>query len=410
MFAFSYMKKIIAISIMLCLLIASAAFIVFYFENETQEMKSQEIVSQETAEQYIISMLQEERDSDIGETSESHSSDLDYNDNDIYGRYSEKNAWGFVDCVLEIPTIDLRQSIYTGEPDQIEHDLSNWLSVTARSDYILGATHYCIYMHNPRDGSIKISKAQYDLNINDYMIVTKNQFVYLYRVSDIFPEWRNKCTDKYVNNMATDSSKLYIFTCARNEWAGRNLVVEGEVYKIYQLKDWVDNKEQYILDFKKDMGTIENSEYVPESINMTLRSENNQIIAELSTNSFKVVDFCSIGVVDADGRLVESFENPIAYNGEPIKIPQLPVGQYYIGVYENDSEYLDPNPYFVDIDSKTYTTTITTVTEDAEMQDSSDQMMKTVALISLGVAFLFGSVILIKSIVSYTKEKREDEA
>lgn len=73
-------------------------------------------------------------------------------------RYYERNgvtytpdfARGTLDCVLEIPSISLKRGVYTGTREEIEYDLSIWLTTAASSSLELGKTHYAIYGSNPR--------------------------------------------------------------------------------------------------------------------------------------------------------------------------------------------------------------------------------------------------------------------
>ena len=380
------------------------ASVLFYFSTETEDIEKQEHISELIAEEYLVKISQniengESNQEEIVPSTEETISDLDYEDNDVFSYFDESYAWGYVDCVLEIPAIDLRQSIFTGTPAQIEHDLSNWLSVTARADYVLGDTHYCIYMHNPKNKSIKISYAQYDLREKDYMVITKGPVVYLYEVTGVFPEWRDKCTDIYVNNMAVDRDKLYIFTCGRDEWQGRNVVVEGTVRAVYQTSDWNENKEEYIEKYKKAVGLIQ-EEVVEEKERLIMKIESDDKLLKISLYgpNYTKVENCSIGICDVDGYLIDMIENPMQYVGDVITIGQLGEGEYYIGVYENKTDYLDPIPYKIVIDKKTYTQSIVSVDEEAVQKQEQAEIMKIVAIVMLATSFMLGVFAVVKSL------------
>jgi sortase (surface protein transpeptidase) len=400
-------KRIILLFIIIILFCISIFSILYYFSNETEDIENQELISELVAEEYLIYVSQQSSEGtnqDVEPTVPTDSSDLDYTDNEIYSHFEESDAWGYIDCVLEIPAIDLRQSVFTGTPEQIQHDLKRWLSVTARSDYILGDTHYCIYMHNARNKSIKISYAQEKLREKDYMIVTKQNHVYLYQVTGVFGEWRNKCTDNYVNNMTVDNKKLYIFTCGRGEWQGKNLVIEGTVHAVYDTSDWVTNKDQYINEYKKDIGVIiEDPVVEKEQLVMNIETRDQSLIVSLHDENYANVSNCTVGICDVDGYLVEGVENPIPYNGSAIVIPNLPKGEYYIGVYENNTYHLDPIPYKVVIDQQTHTQSVTTVDQEALEQHQRAELTKSIAIIVSIAAIGLGIIVVIK--LAFIKNK-----
>ena len=390
------MKKrmliLLTIMIMLCASIGAA---LFYFSTETDDIEQQEMVGELIAEKYLLSVSQTLDEGNLtteGDPEDEDSfSDLEYDDNEIFSYFDESYAWGNIDCVLEIPAIDLRQSIFTGTVEQIEHDLGRWLSVTARADYVLGDTHYCIYMHNPKNKSIRISYAQYDLHEKDYMIVTQGQVVYLYEVTGVFPEWRNKCSDNYVNNMATPRDKLYIFTCGRDDWQGRNVVVEGTVHAIYQLSDWMENMDKHIENYKKAVGTIqqENVEAI-SSLHMSVEAQDASLLITLTGPNYTSIKNCSIGVCNADGYLIDGDNRVTEYNGSPITMSGLTEGEYYIGVYENETEYGDPMPVKVIVDKQTYTKKIVAVDDDVQQNEQKENLIKSIALFMLTTAVVFG--------------------
>jgi sortase (surface protein transpeptidase) len=401
-------KKILPIVIIMCIAATMFVSIFKHFESESQEVQSQEQISDRLAEEYLINIKQQEESQPSetipNEEEPSLPSDLEYDDNEIYSYFDESYAHGKIDCVLEIPSIDLRQSVFTGTVEQIEHDLSRWLPVTARTDYILGSTHYCIYMHNPRDKSIQISKAQECMKIDDYMIVTKEQYVYFYRVSNIFAEWRNKCSDMYVNNMATSADKLYIFTCGRGEWQGRNLVIEGTIYDVYKTSEWINKKDEIIAQYKTHL--IDEPIVEPENkgaLLLDLQASKNNIIATLKSPNFTQVDGCLIGIVNEDGQAINGFEKPLECKNGEVTFQNLQDGTYYIGVYDNNTEFADPLPYKVTVGTNQITIT-DVVQENQEFEDESS-LAKKIAISSAVLTFIFGIVLIVKIVISEIKNK-----
>jgi sortase (surface protein transpeptidase) len=388
---------IIFVLILLCLL---AMLLMICFRNDTSEIESQEKVSRLIAEEYLIYVSQQENADNQEDTDADQvpASDFDYQDNHIYSRYDESYAWGHVDCVLEIPALDLRQSIFSGTVEQIEHDLKHWLPVTARANYMLGSSHYCIYIHNPTDKSIRISYAQELLKTTDYMVVTQGNTVYFYEITAIFPEWRNKCTEEYVNNMNIPSDKMYIFTCGRGEWQGRNIVIEGTVHNVYNAKDWNENKDHYVAEYKKDIAHLDVDEpAVQEQLFMSTNIKNNSLYVAIYNKNYISVNDCTIAILDTDGHLIENIQNPIEYQGAEILIPQLPSGEYYIGVYENNTEYLDPLPCKITIDKNLHVEDVVVVDDSDTRNDRQSETMRKISIISLSVSIIFGTIIIVKN-------------
>ena len=390
-------KVFLGIFIIAWITIVCCAFLLLSTNN--QDIHQQEQLNEVTANEYLVQITQEHETESETNTIPS---DLDYEDNELYQDFSEDNAWGYVDSVLEIPKINLRQSVYSGRPYQIEHDLRNWMAVTARADYILGETHYCIYIHNPSDGSIKISRAQTELDPGDYLLVTQKEHVYLYKVTNIFPEWRYKCTTKYVDNMATDNTLLYIFTCGIDEWQGRNMVIEAEVDSVYTVSDWNKNKDQYINDYKERVGIIEKKEEKSALI-MDLEFDK-ELKISLTTPNYTKAFGCSIAVCDKDGQLVEGFQNPIEYN-DIITIPQLADGEYYIGVYDNESGYSNPDPFKVTVNNTESTKEISTVTKVVEQNKQRENIIKYAAISMVGAMSIMSFVMFFRQI-SVKKNKK----
>lgn len=397
------MKKNIVIIIVLLLFLLTIIGILFAFDSETDEMQFQEDIGEQIADKYLIDIskeyLEQENTEIVTGPTETYPSDLEYDDNEIYSYYDESDAHGHVDCVLEIPAINLRQSIFTGTVEQIQHDLSKWLAVTARSDYILGSSQYCIYMHNPRDKSIQISLAQETLKAGDYMVVTQKGTVYLYSITNVFSEWRNKCSEKYVNAFNVGSDKLYIFTCARGEWQGKNLVIEGTVYEAYSLTDWTKNQDEYIAKYKNEINGVI-SDVIEKNtrthINLNLSTSNDCISAHITSDNYTNAN-CTIGIFNEDGYLLDIDNNPIPVENSTIYLPKLSEGKYYIGIYECDENYYSDVSYCVTINKDSSKIDVITFDEQNKSEIQSIQIAKVVAISLIVLVFLIGILIIIKN-------------
>ena len=299
----------------------------------------------------------------------------------------------------------MRQTVFSGTPAQIEHDLSYWLTVTGRADYILGATHYCIYAHNPTNKTVRFSYAQTDLKVDDYILLTSKGNVYFYKVIGLFPEWREQCTEKYVNNMTLDNKLLYIFTCGRDEWQYKNVVIEGYLMDQYSIADRNENKDTYIDEYKKSLNPIV-VEKPKEEMVMDLKQNGDLINVSLKTSNYQTVNNCTIGIFDTEGFLVEIEGNPFTYDGGVLTLPKLAKGDYCIGVYENNTEYLNPREYSITIDTQQYVQNIETVDKQIEETASNDALIMRVSMIVTAVSALMCVGCLAYSIFNSTKRKK----
>lgn len=372
----------------------------YVWNSETRDMEQQELLSQQMADEYLLSLT--ERNFETPEDDEDvlpiipENEELDYEDNRLFGYHTEDEAVGKLDCILEIPAIEFRQSIYTGTPSQIRSNLSKWMAVTCRADYVLGSTAYCIYLHNPTNKSIRISYAQETLVPGDYLIITQENTVYLYEMTNMFPEWREICTSKYADNKALDSSLLYIFTCARGEWQGRNLVIEGKLYNTYELSDWQQNQDMYIAEYKGQYKPIQT--ITKESLKLNITNEEEKIKVSLTRPDNCQALHCSIGLFDNEGYLIDE---AYPYDGYPMLL-DLPLGEYIIGVYKNETEYESPMPYQV-ILNKRAQTNVQTIDEREEQVESTNNTMKYLALAITGIFSCMWVLLLIRTIVDMKK-------
>lgn len=405
----SYKRKFIFLFLWLLLLVGLTFWGASMLKPvEEKELIQQEKLSEIEAEQYLL-QISEKVYEPTQETQENQSSEenpdgndvFHYDDDVLYSTHSVKEAWGHVDCVIEIPAIQLRQCVFTGTVEQLNHDLACWLPITARSDYVLGSTHYAIYMHNPRNKSIRISYAQFQMHAGDYIVITKDNYVYLYEVTGLFPEWREACNTKYTDNMSLSSELLYIFTCGREEWYGRNLVIEAKIYNTYHLDDWNENKDQYLDEYNGVVETAEQETSTKESLNMTIDSNENNIKVTVTTpNGIQATD-CTIGIVNEDGFLVQ---DEIKYNGYPVEFNLTSPGVFSVGVYSNNTEYLSPNPYMVDVSKEKKTVSITTVEEHEQVKEDTKLQSRTLAVIILGFSYFMWLIAMILTIMRARKK------
>ena len=365
--------------------------------DESIELVQQENASQIEAEQYLLEMSEKTddsaskaKDTENKDNNTESNSDLNYKDDVLYKTHTIKEAQGKIDCVIEIPSIEFRQCIFTGTAQQINHDLKCWLPVTCRSDYILGQTHYAVYMHNPSDRSIKISRAQKEMSIGDYIVLTQGNIVYFYTVSDLFPEYREICADRYANNMSTPNDKLYIFTCGKDEWQGRNIVIEGTIYKTFKLSDWNKNKDKYIEEYKNRNNKIEKIEKKQKLI-MDVQSNDDTLMIDIRTPDNNQATDCSVALLDKDGFVVG---NETKYNGHPIEIKVEEEGDFFVGIYKNYTDYETPDPLILKVSKESKILSVSKI-ENIEVKSDDYRLIGKILLIFAIISFISSIVMLI---------------
>lgn len=157
--------------------------------------------------------------------------------------YTPDYAQGTLDCVLIIPKIQLCRGVYTGTWEDITHNLDVWMATTARPDYVLGETHYCIYGHNTPRLNLSFNRLQ-SLEAGDAFYLVNPDGVYEYRVTDILGVSRSE-SSRYTDDFTISSKKCYLITCGRDEYRYLDLIVEGTLKSLTPI-DEVDMDELFL--------------------------------------------------------------------------------------------------------------------------------------------------------------------
>ena len=168
--------------------------------------------------------------------------DLNYTDDnyEVIGgvKYTPDYAAGHLDCVLEIPKIKMRRGVYTGTTSEIQHDLDIWMTTTAHTDYVLGKTHYCIYGHNSPTQSLSFNDLKH-VGVGDIFLLTTEDYVYLYDVTDFYPQWRELVKKDITDNFTLTADKCFIITCGRDQYRYKDIVVVGTLREKYSIDEWL---------------------------------------------------------------------------------------------------------------------------------------------------------------------------
>ena len=198
--------------------------IYFLFFSNREAFQRQEI-EQSLADSYLED-LYGEKDS----STELEKNEEEWEDNVWYVRdgirYTPDYAKGFLECVLEIPSVKIRRGVYSGTWEEIQHNLDIWMVTAARPDYELGKTHYCIYGHNHTVQNLSFNRLK-DVKKGELFKLTCEKGIFIYEVSEIFAWWREEVSEKLVDNFNLSANECYIITCGRGENRYKDLVVKG---------------------------------------------------------------------------------------------------------------------------------------------------------------------------------------
>ena len=160
--------------------------------------------------------------------------------------YTPEYAKGYLAYVLSIPSAKIMRGVYTGTWDDIYYDLDIWMVTQARPDYELGKTHMTIYGHNHTSQNLSFNNLK-DVSVGDEFYIYAESGYYVYTVTDIFAEWRQTATEKYVDDFTIDKDKCYILTCGRDWWTingmstrYKDYIVEGTLKEHLTLREYAD--------------------------------------------------------------------------------------------------------------------------------------------------------------------------
>ena len=116
----------------------------------------------------------------------------------------------------------------------------------ARPDLELGKTHMTIYGHNHTSQNLSFNNLK-DVALGDEFYIYAESGYYVYTVTDIFAEWRQTATQKYVDDFSLSSDKCYILTCGRDWWTingmstrYKDYIVEGTLKEHLTLREYAD--------------------------------------------------------------------------------------------------------------------------------------------------------------------------
>ncbi len=411
---------------LLCLLMAASAIVfaasLYLNRNTIRGMfrQNQDIfVAEEYLKNYRTTVSEKEAEitelvSENEYSLESSSSEMgstEIVDEQYYSRggiiYTPDFARGTLDCVLEIPSISLKRGVYTGTREEIEYDLSIWLTTAASSSLELGKTHYAIYGHNHPVQDLSFNRLK-DIQKGEYFTLTKEDQVYCYRVTDIFADWRNSGRRKYATNLDQDPSLCFIFTCGRDHWLlngqstrYKDYIIQGTIQGVYSVTEW-RNKGNIPSDPNGEtVSFVSKNQFGTELEVRTETAEDSgvRVLVLLKDEKGNPVWHAGLSLLDSSGNEVCSW----VQETEPKEL-SLTEGTWVIAATELSDRYEEPPGKEVRITEER--TTVLTIGEQTEEEDVS---WSEILFITSIVAAVLTAAFSILFIISTVKPKHRKE-
>ena len=264
-------------------------------------------------------------------------SELEYEDNYDYlfsngMKYTPEYAKGHLDCVLEVPSIQMRRGVYSGTYQEIKADLNMWMTTAAHPNYELGKTHYCVYGHNSQAQHLSWNDLK-NVQVGDYFMLTNSRFVYLYDVTKFFAQWREHVTQDIINNWDLPKTQAYLITCGRNEYRYRDIIVVGELRKRYTLKEWEEVKGDITATRVETKYTREEEDTRPR-LELSAENTDTAIMVTLHDPDGNPIKDTGICVTDEDGLFVENLHKEFVRTDENGRV------EFPIEWFEDEKTYV----------------------------------------------------------------------
>ena len=306
-----------------------------YREEQIAELYLQDIQEKSRNENVSVQAEPEKTDEDVKKEESitpADQVDLNYTDDnyEVIGgvRYTPDYAAGHLDCVLEIPKIKMRRGVYTGTASEIQHDLDIWMTTTAHTDYVLGETHYCIYGHNSPTQSLSFNDLKH-VGVGDIFLLTTEDYVYLYDVTDFYPQWRELVKKDITDNFSLPTDKCFIITCGRDQYRYKDIIVEGTLREKYTIDEWFGTE---MVIVPKEPEVIQASIVsVKEETSLSAFLQGEKLRLSLESKEGRPIQNAELCLADSDGLFLKNAQWNLVtdQNG----IVDVPVSAFQTGVY-----------------------------------------------------------------------------
>lgn len=210
---------------------AGAIYLIFFFNSAAYKRQATE---ESLADEYIDWLIDNAEELDASDNDEVEVEtagedgviSMDWTDDVYYTRdgitYTPDYAKGYLLCVLEYPSLQIRRGVYSGTWDDIYENLDMWMVTAAHPSMVVGQTHMAIYGHNHTSQNLSFNNLK-NAAIGDIFYLYSETGVYTYEVTEIFSEWRESVSSKYVDDFSISEDICYIITCGRD-----NFLINGE--------------------------------------------------------------------------------------------------------------------------------------------------------------------------------------
>ena len=340
--------------------------------------------------------------------------DLNYTDDnyEVIGgvKYTPDYAAGHLDCVLEIPKIKMRRGVYTGTASEIQHDLDIWMTTTAHTDYVLGETHYCIYGHNSPTQSLSFNDLKH-VGVGDIFLLTTEDYVYLYDVTDFYPQWRELVKKDITDNFPLPAEKCFIITCGRDQYRYKDIIIEGTLREKYTTDEWFGTNVE--IRPKEPEYLPANIVSVKEETTLSISLQGDKLHLYLETGSGRPVQNAELCIADSDGLFLKNAQlNLVTDHNGTVEVPvtAFQTGVYYTAGTRNmrDMDEYEPPAdleFMIESRSKPKELVSEAVADDTVQMDSY-MVIWGVLLIATAVLAMICAVRICRVIYNTEKEKK----
>lgn len=269
--------------------------------------------------------------------------------------YTPDYAMGELLGVLEVDRAGIRRGVYGGSWEAIQHDLDIWMVTEARPDYEIGKTHFAIYGHNHTVQDLSFNRLK-DVVPGDVFTYTTDQGVFIYDVTRFFADWRELVTSQYVDNFSISGDKCYLISCGRNEYRYKDIVVEGTLRCVIDVKEYSKRPSYYKYKYEgkteettsvalvspaEELEKEKSSEAEKTHIEVEY-TEKGKLQAMCLDEEGKTIS-CELGLFDSDGLMITSWNQPEQ------SMPEIDLADdtdYVVGVLDTDEATIQlPDDY-----------------------------------------------------------------
>lgn len=127
---------------------------------------------------------------------------------DVHTGAFDKNYDGYIDCLLEIPKINMCQAVITG--GNVEDNLSNHYFTAARADMSYGKGGYVVFGHQSFINGKGMNRVD-ELVVGDCIYISGKKFYDVYEIIEILESHKGEDSIDFTE----DNNHLALYTCRK---------------------------------------------------------------------------------------------------------------------------------------------------------------------------------------------------